>query len=63
MPEGSSFRNGTEEDGRLLPQTIPHPIRDEAAKRMGHPPNFGFVGEFEENGRLLPQTIPQPSRR
>ena len=23
--------------GRLLPQTIPHPIRGETAKRMGHP--------------------------
>src|SRR5208283_1190496 len=26
-----------EEDGRLLPQTTPHPNRDKTAVRMGHP--------------------------
>jgi hypothetical protein len=29
-------RAGAIEDGRLLPQTKPHPIRDETADRMGH---------------------------
>ena len=38
------------EFGRLLPQTIPHPIRGETAKRMGQPDLWlgdGFdVGDY-----------------
>ena len=35
--------------GRLLPQTIPHPIRGETAKRMGHP-DLGLGDGFDVGG-------------
>jgi len=46
--EGGGFGigSGVLEYGRLLPQTIPHPIRGETAKRMGHP-GLGLGDGFE----------------
>jgi hypothetical protein len=42
----TGFCGWVREDGHLPPQTIPHPLHDEAAQRMGHPDLWRVSGTW-----------------